>query len=140
MAGNHQRRIPEVLLKNVWWEIMNYKLAGCVILYNPSSDVITNIETYINECDILYIIDNGNGLDIYNILKRKYDNIKYIFHSENMGISYSLNEVLEIIIKNNTEFLLTMDQDSCFIGNSMSRYKQSLSSVDWGEHLHYHLK
>ena len=36
-----------------------FKLAGCMILYNPEYEVIKNIETYIKECDIFYIVDNG---------------------------------------------------------------------------------
>ena len=112
-----------------------FKLAGCMILYNPEYEVIKNIETYIKECDIFYIVDNGNGRKIYDYLKIKYSNIKYVAHSENLGISYSLNKILNLIIKENIDYLLTMDQDSFFVNGTMENYKKSLVTVNWKETL-----
>lgn len=39
---------------------MKYKLAACIILYNPDVNVFKNIESYIDNIDCLYIIDNSN--------------------------------------------------------------------------------
>lgn len=100
---------------------MGIKLAGCVILYNPDKNVTENIESYIKKIDKLFIVDNGNGEKVYNELKRNYGNIEIIKHIENMGIAYSLNEVLKIC-QNKYTHLLTMDQDSYFIGNCMEKY------------------
>lgn len=112
---------------------MKYKLAGCVILYNPEYDAIKNIESYINRCDIFYIVDNGNGKEIYNCLKAKYHNIKYIFNLDNKGISYSLNKVLKIVYKQNIDFLLTMDQDSYFDEDSLMNYLNAIRTLDWNK-------
>ena len=35
------------------------KIAGVVVLYNPDDNVRTNIDSYINELDILYVVDNS---------------------------------------------------------------------------------
>ena len=83
---------------------MDIKLAGCVILYNPDKDVIRNIESYIRYLDKLYVIDNLNGEFITNELKNKYDNVEIIKHSKNMGIAYSLNEVLSLCQNGYTHF------------------------------------
>lgn len=109
---------------------MDVKLAGCVILYNPDKDVIRNIESYIKSLEKLYIIDNQNGEFITNELKNKYDNVEIIKHSENMGIAYSLNEVLSLC-QNEYTHLLTMDQDSCFDIGIMDKYKKAIPSFDW---------
>lgn len=34
-------------------------LAGVVVLYNPGSDIVSNIKTYIDNVDKLYLIDNS---------------------------------------------------------------------------------
>lgn len=109
---------------------MKYSLAGCVICYNPDDNVIKNIETYINVCEILYLVDNGNAYNLFVELKRKYDNIVYLFHKENKGISFSLNEVLQKI-NTKFDFLLTMDQDSFFEGNNLKRYLNEIHKFNW---------
>lgn len=109
---------------------MDIKLAGCVILYNPDKDVIRNIESYIRYLDKLYVIDNQNGEFITNELKNKYDNVEIIKHSKNMGIAYSLNEVLSLC-QNGYTHLLTMDQDSRFDIGIMDKYKNAIVSFDW---------
>lgn len=113
---------------------MNIKLAGCVILYNPDKDVIRNIESYIKYLDKLYVIDNQNGELITDELKNKYNNVEIIKHTENMGIAYSLNEVLGIC-QNKYTYLLTMDQDSCFDIGIMDKYKKAISSFEWKQTL-----
>ena len=37
------------------------KIAGIVTLYNPTDDDIQNINTYIDDIDHLYIVDNTEG-------------------------------------------------------------------------------
>lgn len=39
------------------------KLAGVVTLYNPTDKDIENINTYIDDIDTLYVIDNTEGKD-----------------------------------------------------------------------------
>lgn len=114
--------------------MMQYKLAGCVICYNPDDRVIRNIETYINVCEILYLVDNGNAYDLFNKLKRKYNNIVYLFHKENEGISFSLNEVLKRV-NDKFDFLLTMDQDSFFEEMSLKKYLNEINKFNWNDTL-----
>lgn len=104
------------------------KIAGCVILFNPVTDlVVENIKSYIEDIDCLYIINNGNGNDVINTLRLQYDNIIDINYKENMGIAIPLNEVLRLTHKK-YKFLLTMDQDSRFYKNSMTKYRNLVNN------------
>ncbi|XOQ51809.1 MAG: hypothetical protein ACFWT7_00280 [Succiniclasticum sp.] len=105
------------------------KLAGVVILYNPDMDVVDNIQSYYPMLDKLYVVDNSsqpNGAVVAAI--SSLDNVVYIPHGENLGISYSLNEVLRLV-KDSHEWLLTMDQDSCFYDGKMEDYIKCLDYV-----------
>lgn len=64
-------------------------------------------------------------------MEKKYlGKIQIIKHTENIGIAYSINEVLQLV-NNKYDLLLTMDQDSCFYNNSMKIYKNSITEFDW---------
>ena len=66
------------------------KVAGVVVLYNPTEEDISNISSYIDDIDILYVMDNS----IINNKNKLPNNkkIKYIFNNENLGISFPLNK------------------------------------------------
>jgi rhamnosyltransferase len=88
-------------------------IAGLVVLYNPDQNVIRNIQSYINQLSILYVVDNSE------VCKNKiietinaYNNSKYIFNGENLGIAKALNIGVEEAIKDGFKFLFTFDQDS----------------------------
>ena len=53
-----------------------------------------------------------------------HNKIRYNWDGENEGIAKRLNESIEICIKENYDFLLTMDQDSFFEKNDLKRYKE----------------
>ena len=108
---------------------MRLKIAGCVILYHPQMDTIDNILSYIDHVECLYIINNGGG---EAVTAKFVDNskVKIIHHKENMGIAYSLNEVLQAIV-NEYDLLLTMDQDSSFVADSMKKYVGACDEIVW---------
>lgn len=111
------------------------KLAGCVVLYNPDAEVLENVKSYIKSIDYLYVVDNANGTELIDKLEKMYPcKIKAVKHKENMGIAYSLNEVLQLA-KNDYGLLLTMDQDSRFYKNCMQIYKGELTAFDWNKTL-----
>ena len=110
---------------------MDFKIAGCVILYNPDVNVIENVASYIHCLDVLYVVNNQGGDKIAEELSQIYKGkIIYIMYQDNKGIAYSLNEVLRLA-EDNYDFLLTMDQDSRFYLDSMLRFKNEISSFDW---------
>ena len=58
------------------------KLAGIVTLYNPTDQDIKNIDTYLDDIDKLYIIDNTEGKDNKDrIPKSKKIDYKYLYNN-----------------------------------------------------------
>ena len=110
---------------------MNIKLAGVVILYNPEIKIVDNIKSYLFNLDKLYIVNNGNGGGVTKLLIKEFSNIEVIDLNDNMGISKSLNMVLEKAYSEEVTHLLMMDQDSQFYGKSFLRYKELVRKIDW---------
>ena len=99
------------------------RIAGVVTLYNPTDDDIKNINTYIDDIDVLYVIDNTEGYNNKNRLP-KTKKINYIFNNENVGVAKALNIGAKKAIENGYEWLLTMDQDTTFKPGVMNKMKE----------------
>ena len=97
------------------------KYEGVVVLFYPDDAMFDNINSYIDEIDKLYVVDNTPGVDISD----KFNNpkIKYIPLKENKGIAYALNVGAKEAISNGTDWLLTMDQDSVFEPGAVKEMK-----------------
>lgn len=93
------------------------RIPGVIIVYNANlRDVISNLRTYIDVLDVLYIFDNSdNGIHCKRELNENFTNIEYISFNENKGIAFALNYCADIAFEAGYEWLLTMDQDSSFI-------------------------
>lgn len=96
------------------------KIAGVVVLYNPDKNVRKNIDSYIDDLDMLYVVDNSPEPND-NSKYYKGKKIKYISNHGNKGIAYALNVGAKEAIKEKSEWLLTMDQDSSFKDDSLSK-------------------
>ena len=97
------------------------KLAGIVILYNPPREVFSNITTYIDFIDHLYVFDNSSISN--NCIPEIYHHkSSYIHSGENNGIAKCLNQAISLAKNAECDFLLTMDQDSSFNENDLNLY------------------
>ena len=105
------------------------KVSGIVTLYNPTSDDIKNISTYLNDIDKLYIIDNTEGHDNKDRIP-KSNKIEYIFKNKNLGVAKALNIAAEKAIKEGYQWLLTMDQDTTFKKGIIDRMKKEILKRD----------
>lgn len=88
-------------------------VASVTVLYNPGMDVITNLNSYVDQVDKLFIIDNSENIKedlIEKIVALK--NTEYIKNKSNLGIAAALNTGAAKAINEGYKFLLTMDQDS----------------------------
>jgi len=108
---------------------MDKRLAAVVILYKPESNLLSNIETYVNEVDLLIVADNSEDnrqsrAMLSNLIM--HENTIYIHDGQNKGIGSRLNEALEICNQKGIRLLLAMDQDSHFTTTSFSTYKRCL--------------
>lgn len=103
------------------------KFAGVVVLYNPDSKIIDNIESYLKYLDKLYIVDNS--AECCNCLKNIREDlnsyqIEYIWMGENVGIAKAINVAAQRALQEKYEWLLTMDQDSSFKTNILNIYSE----------------
>lgn len=109
--------------------IIHQKVAGVVILYDPEEVVVENINSYINQVDRLFIIDNSLK---QKVLITEYthskNNVEYIINSENLGVAASLNIGAQKAIEAGYSYLLTMDQDSKAPANLVSELLKAIES------------
>lgn len=103
------------------------KLAGVVVLYNPDQKVINNINSYIDELDALYLVDNSSADNSTLFLHEK---VEYIPLRKNTGIAHALNVGAKKAIDHNFHYLLTMDQDSMFEKDALKNMKSIIDADD----------
>lgn len=108
--------------------MMQLKVAGVVVLYNPTDEDISNINSYINDIDILYVMDNSNEKNDARLPKNK--KINYIFNNANLGIAEPLNRAADLARKENINWLLTMDQDTRFNKGVIKEIKNRILNTD----------
>ena len=104
------------------------KIAGVVVLYNPDKNVRKNIDSYLDDLDILYVVDNSPEPN-KNAKDYKDKKIKYISNHGNKGIAYALNVGAKEAVKDKAEWLLTMDQDSSFKKDSLNKMIKFLKEI-----------
>lgn len=103
------------------------KLAGVVVLYNPDQKVINNINSYIDELDALYLVDNSSADNSTLFMNEK---VEYIPLRKNTGIAHALNVGAKKAIDHNFRYLLTMDQDSMFEKDALKNMKSIIDADD----------
>ena len=89
------------------------KVAAVVVMYNPEINVLNNLNTYINQIDKLFVVDNSDDNNS-TLLEKLQDlsKIEYISNKNNIGIAAALNIGANKAIEEGFDYLLTMDQDS----------------------------
>jgi rhamnosyltransferase len=88
-------------------------VAAVVVLYRPSSDVVSNVAAFANQVDRVFAIDNSEGpdSDVVSAI-REISNVEYIPLGENLGIAAALNIGARHALEAGYPWVLTMDQDS----------------------------
>lgn len=108
-----------------------HKVAGVTVLYNPDKDVVENILSYRNQVEKLFIIDNSE-IENTNYVEyfKSLPDLCLVSNKKNLGMATALNNAAQLAIKENYNFLLTMDQDSKI---SDDLVKQMLTEFDRDE-------
>ena len=100
-----------------------------VVLFNSAVSVLGNIETYLRQVDVLYVVDNSTVRDETIIASLKqYTNVRYVGVGRNAGIAAALNIGARIAIEDGYGFLLTMDDDSRAAPDMVRRLRAFLSA------------
>lgn len=105
-------------------------IAAVVVLYNPSTDVLENIDSYIGQVDRVIAVDNTLTLDAdlrAELAKRSVD---YIQMGGNKGIAAALNTGCRRAIDTGHGWALTMDQDSTAPANFTDGLAKCLDQPD----------
>lgn len=107
------------------------KIAGVVVLYEPTIEKIKNIDSYINDLEILFVIDNSDKKDnsIIDILKSK-EKVCYIDNQWNKGIANGLNVGAQKAIENGYDWLFTIDLDSKVTPDMIASLVECLNFYD----------
>lgn len=103
------------------------KVAGVVIIFYPDTTaLLSHIGSYLNFTEVLYVIDNTDDFQLQKTNEEKLanlgNNIFYISNNGNKGIGLSLNKAAYLARQKGYKWLLTMDHDSWFSGDELSRY------------------
>lgn len=104
------------------------KLSATVTFYNPTEENVENIFSYIDKVDRVYIIDNSSK----NNESMLPNNPKIIYKAnlKNLGVASALNAAAKMAIEDKADWLLTMDQDSKFTGDNLSKMIDYLENND----------
>ena len=103
------------------------KINAIIVLYNPKDEFLSHYEEMSSFFDTVFFIDNSTNPNEWLIKElKKVKNFKHISLGENRGISFALNEGMNEAIKDNPDYILTMDQDSRFPVERMDDIKDIL--------------
>ena len=98
------------------------KIAAVAILYHPSQNFIENLATYQPFVDKIYVFDNTEkGCELKEQIESLF-NVEYFHDGVNNTIAHRLNTAAKKASSEGFDWLLMMDQDSKFIGNSLKYY------------------
>ena len=111
----------------------NTRLAAVVILYHPTAETITNIASYYDFFDKVFIYDNTeSGPELIEELE-SFSKIVYHHDHLNLGIAARLNAAAEEAIADGFNWLFTLDQDSYFSLETLSTYIEHFRSFQQQE-------
>ncbi len=92
-----------------------------IVLYNPKIEQLKKSILNLYPCvNYLFLVDNGsnNLVDVKNLIQ-SFEKIFLIENKKNVGIAKALNQLLENANKKQSDYLLTLDQDSILKENDL---------------------
>ena len=109
------------------------KCAAIVVLFYPDSDTVKNIESYLDQFQEVYLIDNSD-ISNYGLLKKNLSSsVKYYPQMKNRGIAFALNLGFEKALESQIPYVITLDQDSRFETNILEEYSYYIINHDMRE-------
>ncbi len=99
-------------------------IAAIIVLFEPESigleKIISNIKSYSGYCSKIYIVDNSSNS--HEQITETIDNCIYISNKNEGGIAGGQNKGCKQASDDGFEWVLTMDQDSCFDKEQIQNY------------------
>jgi rhamnosyltransferase len=87
-------------------------IAAVVVLYNPSADVLGNIDSYSDQVDLVIAVDNSDSPDEALRARLVERGVLHVAMGGNQGIAAALNAGCRRALALGYGWALTMDQDS----------------------------
>ena len=90
-------------------------VCGIIVTYNIENNLHKCFNSIEGQVEKLVIVDNGSNKETINVLKeikKKNNHVEIIYNKDNLGIGKALNQGVEYALKNNFQWILTMDNDS----------------------------
>jgi rhamnosyltransferase len=104
-------------------------VAAITVLYHPPSETLENIYSYLEEVDILYVVDNSAGYSEHIIQTLKnHPHVHILSFEYNMGLSKTYNIVLRKLVQKNYRWAILFDQDTAFKQGDAKRFLQHFIS------------
>ena len=102
------------------------KIAAGIVLMNPEiTRLFKNISSVIHQVDYLCLIDNNSqNIDDIKKLISEFTGASLIELSENKGVAFALNRIVDFADDNDCEWVLTLDQDSICPDNLINEYRK----------------
>jgi rhamnosyltransferase len=109
----------------------------CVVLisYNPTQEIIDNVEVLISQVPEILIVDNGSNPDSLCILEKlsKNQSVNVKYNSTNLGIATALNQGVHYAAENGYDWVVTFDQDSLAPSNYIQTMIKAYQSYEQSE-------
>ena len=108
--------------------IREKKIAAGVVLFNPDKRTEECLSKLKEQVAKIYIFDNSTKPTAISVP----DDVAYLSESENKGIAYALNRIMERAKSEGYEWVLTMDQDSILPGGMIEDFAKHLDNPEIG--------
>lgn len=104
------------------------RFAAGITLYDPTYQELKQIAKYGNSFDKIIIFDNSES--DYGKLKFLFDdNFTILSKGENLGLSVAFNSIIKYLENEEIDYLCTLDQDSEFRKEDISRIQKFLENT-----------
>jgi rhamnosyltransferase len=92
------------------------RIAAVVILFHPPQSFISNLNSYYDYLDRIFVFDNTEADPLLKDVLQQLPKVEYYHDNNNEGIAKRLNAGAEKAMQQGFSWMLTMDQDSFFAG------------------------
>ncbi|MGQ7536689.1 glycosyltransferase [Streptococcus suis] len=100
--------------------------AAIVVWFNPSFEVIENIDSYIDDVATVYCIDNSDGDNSHLYSHEKF---KYFPQFRNVGLASALKIGCDLAIQDGATIITTFDQDTFCEANIAKKMADKLLKI-----------
>lgn len=108
--------------------IREKQIAAGVVLFNPDKRTEECLSRLKEQVAKIYIFDNSTKPIAISLP----DGVAYLSESENKGIAYALNRIMERARADGYEWVLTMDQDSILPSGMVEDFEKHLDNPEIG--------